>query len=649
MLSRSLNKKNTYYFIAFLIVGFIFIMPLANRELWWGIHFYTYLPPPLPYILVSLLLLTLLIPLRYYRKAEEKYRHLAIPENAVIVCLFLLPVLAFPLFYQHNIETDIYGDSRVILNRLTADSNEVFEAEQLTEIFHPNIFRKGNGEYLTSNAVKIIRTHEAVDTFHAFKIWNALWGSLYLLVLAGFVFSLSRQVLYVVTMFGIGLAPGFMSSFLGYSEVYAPALCLSLLYLFCLYHLLAKPGWWRLTITALALVAAIKSHITLTFLLPSFILAAGHMIIPNLQIWHIFRKPSKTLLWIVLPGTLLFFFAVYMGLGNYNTSHVLNPNNNSEISRHIFLPILKEAPPLDRYSLFSSSHSLDFINLVLFWSAPAILIVLLALCAGKKAVWPFSHRILFLNLVTGLLLFFFINPILSMPRDWDMMSMPATSLLAVALVILPFFPWSAAAGLKLKTLFVSVILAIICLTSMWVNTDKPMISERLTDVGVHIYKTYWAGSAYILNVACNPLKSDTLAHIELRKEIVKRVEPYAVKRVDTQFADLLAKLGELYFMKRDWATATAYFEKSARYGQTPNSIYMLMAGYFNQRQYDKAMLYAPAVVQAFPNDPDKLKICFEIAARNKNYNLARSICNVYLKAAPGDPQMQAICSTIPAQ
>lgn len=624
-------------------------MPFVNRELWWGIHFYTYLPKPLPEILIALLLLILVIPLRYYHKIGEKYHHLTVPKSVVVICLIVFPLFAFPLFYQHNVETDIYGDARVILSKLTADSSEVFEKEQLSEIFHPNIFRKGNGEYLTLNAVKIIRSHEGIDTFHAFKIWNAIWGSLYLLVLTGFVFSLSRHLLYVIMMFGIGLAPGFISSFLGYSEVYAPAFCLSLLYLFCLYRLLVKPVWWQLVITAFALVVAIKSHITLTFMIPSFILAAGYMQVPNLRIWNILLKPAQTFFWIILPGTLLFFFGVYIGLENYNTSHVLNPNANSDISRHIFLPLLKEAPPLDRYSLLSSSHILDFITLILSWSAPAIFIIVLAVFAGKKASWPFAHRILFLNLVTGLLLFFFINPILSMPRDWDMMSMPATSLVAVGMLILPFFPWSTAAGLKLKTTLVSIMLAIICLTSTWVNTDKQMISERLADMGVHVYKTYWAGSAYILNVACNPVKSDTLAHIELRKEMIKRVEPYAVKRVDTQFADLLVKLGELYFMKGNWPAATAYFEKSISYGQTANSIYMLMAGHFNQRQYDKAALYAPAVVKAFPNDPDKLKICFEIAARTQNYNLARNICSTYLKAVPNDQQMQAICNTIPAQ
>ena len=168
---------------------------------------------------------------------------------------------------------------------------------------------------------------------------------------------------------------------------------------------------------------------------------------------------------ICFVGAFLYFFVFQ----DYKDPRLLQ--DFRDIDR-LFLPLLSPAPPLDRYNLFSINHIFDYFNIMMLWSPPALfLLVIIGLFYRKQINWKTPQIV-----ITGLtfLLFttflFMINPLFSMPMDWDLFSLPAPILLIFVLALLKDVQPTNLAG---KILPGCLALAILSLPTFIVNAAIP--------------------------------------------------------------------------------------------------------------------------------------------------------------------------------
>jgi hypothetical protein len=160
--------------------------------------------------------------------------------------------------------------------------------------------------------------------------------------------------------------------------------------------------------------------------------------------------------------------------------------------QNVFLPLIPSPPPLDRYVMWSLNHILDLANVLLLVGLPAVPIVVGLLTLERRSIDWNHPRVMFFSIAALYPLVFFltVNPVLSMPRDWDLYALfSAPLLLSLAAMLYhrrstAWTPWAAYA-----VAFVCFPLAFIA-----VNSNRERVSRRLETIGDHAYRTYKRGS-----------------------------------------------------------------------------------------------------------------------------------------------------------
>lgn len=232
-------------------------------------------------------------------------------------------------------------------------------------------------------------------------------------------------------------------------------------------------------------VIGMRFHALFTLFFPAVLLLVLGQYFPQTRYAQQLKTLKGTLIWLGLPLCLLGLAAYFLVFKDHVDPRQLQ--DFTDIDR-LFLPLFSPAPPLDRYNLLSWNHAFDFLNICLFWS-PVLLFVLTWVVGfeRKRVDWnrlEIRGVLLAIGLLLGMM--WMINPLFSMPMDWDLFCFPMVFLLVFLLVIIrqiePHAPAKHIMGPCLGLLMVY-------LPTFWVFTSHTAQPARLTAVGTHIYHT----------------------------------------------------------------------------------------------------------------------------------------------------------------
>ena len=149
-----------------------------------------------------------------------------------------------------------------------------------------------------------------------------------------------------------------------------------------------------------------------------------------------------------------------------------------------------------------------------------------------------------------------------MPRDWDFLSLAAAPIAFLSLALSThFFDGSTTRRTMNLLIACSLGMGILSSTVFFVNSHEDTASRRLRSIGIWVYRSYYRGSSYIINVGCKLIGTENNMEIEERRRIIQELEPFKSKH-DSELGFLYEKLGQVYFMRGDYDNSARCFSKS---------------------------------------------------------------------------------------
>lgn len=310
----------------------------------------------------------------------------------------------------------------------------------------------------------------------------------------------------------------------------------------------------------------------------------------------------------------------------------------------VFLPVISsEGPPLDRYNLFSFNHILDYLNMAYLWGNVLWLTPIIAGSALFNKLKQSAYtKGLFLSFSAFALVFFVLNPLLSMPTDWDLFFFPGLLLLPLLLD-----SFSSVDRKHQTSLAVLVnLLALLNLPIFITHLDKSSLSSRLTHVGHHEFKTYWKGTSSTVKQA-SELQEPHLqsAHLE---ESVEHLRPYATAGVDNEFAEVLRTLASFEDIKKDETKRLTILEEA--YSFSPfllTNTYDLCVEYSRRGLFNKAKPLATELIKnQYPNPKQATNLGVYIFLMSNDKALAIRLCTEAVEKWPDQPKYAQLLETL---
>ncbi len=511
----------------------------------WGVHMLAFLPLPLRFgfLLVSLLLSVPLFSRFYVPKISGWLFPPGTMTSGRFVMIVLCGVTAGVLFYLWRISIDMYGDAKSLLLILAGKKFTLMD-----------ILRFDDFEPLTRYLHQKISALTGLDQKLVYQIASSACGAAFVIAFLWFVMSTEGSPVWRFFVFVTGAICAPTQMFFGYVEDY------TLVYLaLVLFSILAWKyfeGKNTLPWIALVFLVGLKLHIQMVLCTPALV---------YLLLYHLGRKRAGLRKWcrtqVVYAGVALSLVA--MALVYFFLFHAaqFETGDNAEKVRKIFLPLVNYLNPPHAYSLFSPAHLNDVLQELLLTLAPGVLMVLIISLVHRRELVRPAPRLLFF-LLAGLYFLLFeltVDPLLTPMRDWDMLSLGAVPVMFIA------FDISVSMFAKVPRLSTGVVgaalgLALLPASFFLVNAQPDPASARLRSLGVWGFNSYYAGSAYMINIGC-ALIPDPSREIGERREIIRRLEPSA-SHPDDQLGFLYHKLAVALQTAGDYHRAIAYYRKA---------------------------------------------------------------------------------------
>lgn len=683
------------FLIALHLLAFLF-----TEELW-GFHYLHFAPRFLKTVILGLVAVLMLFP-KHVRVPKQFVDILSTKEGSLRILWFPITiVLVGLLFYLYPIALDDYGDAFQYRDRLKTVPSELptgFYKDLFSTSFLPSMGRKTILYLYGLIAYSNKFTYQEV-----FKWAGIISGIGYAMVWLGFVKYYLTNFKWQLLMISLGLFAPFTQIFYGHNETYAPVFFAfsSWLVLLIVQHK-AKNGL-LLTILLILLLICVRMHPFCMLLFPAWILSAiqffrGKKDKPDIT----YRIAAQ---WFVGPifliGGLLYFFV----FKDYNDPRFLDGVRDVD---RIFLPLISPEYPLDRYNLLSWNHFLDFFNAVLSWSGAAWLLIMGIPILFKDRIKLGSPALI--SLVTTLVLFsallFMVNPLVSMPMDWDLFSFSAPVLLVICVVLV-----SEVEKQKVPNYLFPSALALLLISSPFfvVNASEIPLSHRLESVGKRMYRTYYLHSSRVIITALG-IPDNMIEYLARKQAILDELKPISVPGKDPMYANLLMDDGYYYLTRtkeygkaesrlaeavvynpdsevianllseattrlaitnnerskgwsveriekeglnllrkvRDYPMARTFFV-SVREDHPDNPIFALylMETYFVLEDYSSALDQAEFLVEkSYPSAQKALRIAINCALESENYQAAKEHSASYIKLNPDDKTINTIHSRL---
>ncbi|MBI1183826.1 hypothetical protein GC194_06120 [bacterium] len=463
--------------LAFLVLLLVF--SAVFKELSWGFNHLWFLPAPL-------IVLTLGLAAALFWIFSKR----SLPQLKFLPALIALPVLVLLLVAIAPLATEAYGDTRSILSNYEAFFHGKRSVEDaVLALIDPNIFKLHNGEKFTFNAIFLLMKSLNLTLKEAFYVFDLMWA---VLAAAAFIcyLKLAGIVNYFVPLL-LFLSVNFMLIFSGHIEVYAPSIFFLFLFLLSLKLHLQKLKLNTLIYTVLSAVLLIKVHLGNVIVLGPLAFVAALFFFPKMVKYITTR--NGLVFWI--SGVVGFFLAYFFVLHSANSNYA---QREAGFIENVFLPLFSSEAPYNHYGLLHPNHLVDFISLLLLWSPVLWYLLIKSWWQKEMKQQTIMDVVLIFLLLSYLFESFALNPLLSMPRDWDLLSLGAPVLLIYAAQL-----WSRSKEIEVKQLNATILAGFVLFSlPRYVVESQPNLSaNRLTVVGDHVYKTYYAGSSVLLSMA----------------------------------------------------------------------------------------------------------------------------------------------------
>ena len=616
-------------------LGF-YLLGWADSDAWWGTHFLAFNSPGFSGILF--LGAVALVFVGAMGKWPTQKVQIPMPNWAwALLAAMVLGVAC----YQFPAPADFYGDSpkyHKSMAKALDPEHPIYNAHPEALVFSPQIFHPKNGERTVLNAFLWLTSDGDYRT--AVRQWNAAWGALFAFVWIFFLFSLVRAPAWRITLGLAGLTAPWVIFFGEHLEVYASSMTVTTAFAGTLAMAFRSSNrLWGYLLFPLWLLA-IKMHVAAFLLAPVLGLAAAMKFWPDPKENR--YRARWTLIWVMVPlflaGAAIYFFV----FGDHNDERFLGDGVTA--TERLFLPLFAPEAPLDRYSLFHPNHFFDFFNQAFLWSAPALLILAGgALTHWKKLPWNRPELVLVgLSLLIYTLFFFVLNPLLSMPVDWDLLSLPAPFLLLYAALLVDAWPEGKSRQVLLGGAAGTALLG---LAFFGVHFDARKLGFRLEQTGKHVFKTYWIRSGGDITTGWQLMNNEAEIYAKRAPDLVKELEPWATMGKDEEYAYLLHFLGKYHRTRSRNLSEALYFHRLATQYDPPNGNYWigLMETQFLQQDFSSAYQSSLQLVHlGHPNAPQAHMMALNCALEAELFPEALQQVEAYLKLKPNDQSVQGL-------
>lgn len=490
------------------------------------------------------------------------------------------------------------------------------------------------GRQFMATLIDVLSYLFQVNYYQVFIGLDIFCGCMFILLGLIFIHRNIKNLHWKLVLGIIGLTAPFLQVFFGHIEMYAVSLLLLEVWVMLLIYSIETRRKWVLYLLIPLLLIGIKVHPTFMLLIPAWLM----VFLAQNKVTAKFSEKLFTLkgvgIYILTPVFLLGFILYFFILGDHNDPRALTGVQDFE---RLFLPIITPEAPLDRYNLQSFNHIFDFANVLLLWS-PAALVLLLFILIGhrKKVNWQKpSILLLLLTLVIYTAFLFAVNPLLSMPIDWDLFVIPAPLLLIlIALLVREIETKNVSAA---KALPIAVAFALLSTSFFAVNTLKEPYSRRLESLSIRIFKTYHIWADKYLKYAINDASS-RIEGVERNEAVIAQLKPYAVAGNDLSYAQMLYDNGNRYLNFGDIANANKNFaEANYYYPQHELVLLNLLQTNFQVGKFQDAYINATQLVELkHPSEEKSIRMAIHCTLAAEKYEEALSYSEKYLELAPND-------------
>jgi len=663
------------FFIILFTAGLFF--PESN----WGFHALAFIPKPIALILLLVCAILVFSP-------KIKLDFLVSGQNSLKVIQALILVVAGIVFYKFNIPDDFYGNARGFQKYLPKT------VESLPEGYWSDLLsfksEPGNGRRGVLHLVTLTSFLTGGTYLDSFRLICSLTGTAFLLVWFWILsFTLTNKNWKLMLTIVASFSP-FLLVYFGHLESYSVTFLFTLIWGGVLIkYCQSRKIVLLIVLTGLTIICVRFSNLSY-LIIPSLLVAYwGHL--TKKQTVNFKKVFSIVVLTLLAAGALGYFFV----FKDYNDPRALN--NFEDIDR-LFLPIVSPESPLDKYNLLSANHIYDYFNSVVGASAVLVGIMLIILFSGYKSR---PKQLEFLCIVIAFVLFsimlFMINPLFSMPMDWDLFCFPAIFLLLILVLLIREIEDS-----KISLPTNSVIsLVLLCIPSFYMYLSEKTQPVRMVEIGTHVYKTYYEHASTYLLFSLQKEKSPE-SYLMAKGKIYDRLEGRVQHGVDKQYADLLIDDAIMYERLGQREKSTEFFSKAQEVfpfhplvvGQnenfieslpdstlginlikqganalrslnnpndalsffnlsyehidySPNRLMLEMESYFVLEDFEKAYIKSTELVIAeYPSRDKSLRIAVHVSLEAEKYAEAKRYAGLLLETDPSDQLMSTVVQRI---
>jgi tetratricopeptide (TPR) repeat protein len=231
-----------------------------------------------------------------------------------------------------------------------------------------------------------------------------------------------------------------------------------------------------------------------------------------------------------------------------------------------------------------------------------------------------------------------------MPRDWDLYALLGPPLLLAMAAMLTHsrdqIPIGPVCGAVLA-------FGVFTCAGAALNASPARLSVRLEGVGEYVFRTYYAGSSNIINVA-QAMEADTTRQIARREASIARLRP--VGAGDVEYTHLLVRVVALYKARGDDAASVRWMERAMRIDPGNEDLALQLAdGYLMLGDPERAKSLANAILIRDPNHFDALVIRAIAAAQERNFDEARACLERARWLRPDDPGVRSLIDDLDRQ
>ncbi len=532
-------QSRTFYFVLAFCIFSMYLFGAIWPDIFWSTHFLAFIPALGKY---SFLIITSLIILYAYKSEDRKLNLRFSLNNKSIL---ILSIIAALIFYYLNIANDYYGDAKNFNPFLDQKLLEIKDG-LWKELFSIQ-FKTGHARWGVFNLYSLVSYVLKTDMYQTFKIMDALFGAGYVYVWLHAINRYSKNTNTNFILALIGCFSPVLLIFCGHLETYGFVLFLLMAWGYLFVRAFNEKNKFLLWLLIPLFIICVRFNTPSIVLLPALILLFIHFYFKDNPKVNVLFELKNLFKYILIPLFILGLISYFFILGDYNDSRILN-NETKDIDR-LFLPLLSPEVPLDTYNLLSWNHISDFFMSFYFWSPGLLFLIGIIIINIKKINW--NNTLLLLILLTILLFLgflFMINPLMSLPMDWDLYILPIPFVLIFLLLI--FQNHSEIVFNKSIILYI-VGLQLLIVPSFIVLMNKTMHSYRVESVGVRVHNTYYQHADSYLLYALQLLDGKELYSIR-KNNLIDKLSPTINGKIDSNYAALLLDEGINLYADKDY-------------------------------------------------------------------------------------------------